>query len=153
MSRFESMAREFLAQESIAVAGVSRGSAATGNAIYRKLRDEGYNVFPINPNAETVEGDPCYANVMDLPEKVGGVMIVTQPDLSTQIADDCIEAGVPRVWMHNNTFAPSSVSDEGTEKLRQAGVTVIPGGCPMMFFDVGHKCMRWVLGAMGRLPD
>ncbi|MDX1436707.1 MAG: CoA-binding protein [Anaerolineales bacterium] len=153
MSQFETMARDFLAQNRIAVAGVSRKSENAANGIYRKLRDEGYMVFPLNPNAEVVEGDPCFPNVMAVPEPVDGVMIVTDPDHATQVARDCIEAGVPRVWMHNNTFAPSSVSEEGVEMLREAGVAVIPGGCPMMFLDFTHKCMKWVLGVAGRLPE
>jgi predicted CoA-binding protein len=153
MNKFDVMARDFLAQERIAVAGVSRKSENAANGIYRKLRDEGYSVFPLNPNTDMVEGDPCFPNVMAVPEKVDGVMIVTDPEHSTQVAKDCIEAGVPRVWMHNNTLAPSSVSDEGVDLLRAAGVDVIPGGCPMMFLDFTNKCMKWVLGVAGRLPQ
>jgi predicted CoA-binding protein len=84
---------------------------------------------------------------------VDGVLIVTRPDLSEQIAHDCVEAGVPRIWMHNNTFMGSSVSDAGAQYAREHGVTVIAGGCPMMFLDFGHKCMRLMLGVMGRLPE
>jgi hypothetical protein len=57
------------------------------------------------------------------------------------------------VWMHNNTFMPSSVSDKVTAVCHKNGIKVIAGGCPMMFFDTFHKCMKWVLHKMGRLPD
>ncbi|MBK7895924.1 MAG: CoA-binding protein [Candidatus Promineifilaceae bacterium] len=152
MSQFETLAKEFLAQKRIAVAGVSRNQNETANAIYRTLRDKGYEVFAVNPNAETVEGDTCYPNMQAIPGGVDGAMLVTKPEHSTLVAQDCVAAGVPRVWMHNNTFAQSSVSDEGTAVCRQNGITVIDGGCPMMFFDPFHKCMKWVLAKMGRLP-
>ncbi len=152
MMSFKMKAEEFLAQERIAVAGVSRKSEQTANGIYRTLRDRGYKVFAVNPNADTAEGDPCYANMQAIPGGVDGAMIVTKPELTEQIVQDCVEAGVPRVWMHNNTFMASSVSDTAVQYCRDNNITVIDGGCPMMFLDFGHKCMRWVLGAMGRLP-
>ena len=152
MSHFDDLAKEFLAQERIAVAGVSRTSENTANAIYRALRDEGYSVFAVNPNMDTVEGDPCYTNMQAIPDGVDGAVIVTRPEITKQVVEDCVAADVPRVWMHNNTFAPSSVSDEATAVCKENGIIVIDGGCPMMFVDFGHKCMKWVLGVMGRLP-
>jgi hypothetical protein len=153
MSGFNELANEFLAQKRIAVAGVSRKEGQTANGIYRTLRDKGYEVFAVNPNVDTVEDAPCYPNVQAIPGGVDGVMIVTRPELSAQIAQDCVAAGVPRVWMHNNTFMPSSVSDEATAVCRENNIIVIDGGCPMMFFDPFHKCMKWVLGVTGRLPE
>ena len=152
MSQFDELAQEFLAQKRIAVAGVSRSSSEAANGIYRTLRDKGYQVFAVNPNAETVEDDPCYASMQAIPGGVDGAILVTNPEQTTQIVQDCVTAGVPRVWMHNNTLMPSSVSDEGTAVCRENGIKVIAGGCPMMYFDPFHKCMKWVLDKMGRLP-
>lgn len=152
MSTFNTKAEEFLAQERIAVAGVSRSQKDAANTIYVKLRDTGHQMFPINPNADVVEGDTCYASVKDIPGGVDGVVIVTRPDLTEQVVRDCVEAGVPRVWMHNNTFMGSSVSEKAVATCRENNIVVIDGGCPMMFLDFGHKCMRWMLGVMNRLP-
>lgn len=152
MTYFEETAQEFLAQKRIAIAGVSRNEAEAANGIYRLLRDKGYEVFAVNPSTDTVEGAPCYPNMQAIPGGVDGAILVTAPEISTQVAQDCVAAGVPRVWMHNNTFMPSSVSDEATAVCRENGITVIAGGCPMMFFDPFHKCMKWVLNKTGRLP-
>jgi len=152
---FQKAAREFLDQKRIAVAGVSRSGAATGNSIYKFLRDQGYDVVALHPEAETIEGDPAYPNLQSIPEPVEGVFIVTKPDIADQVVRDAVAAGVPRVWMHYNALfgeQNSSVSAEATKYARQHGVTVIDGGCPMMFFDPFHKCMRMMLGAMGKLP-
>ena len=153
MSKFDDMAKEFLSQERIAVAGVSRSEDNTANVIYRTLRDKGYSVFAVNPNTEVVEGVPCFPNIQAIPGGVDGAILVTAPEVSAQIAQDCVAAGVPRVWMHNNTFMPSSVSEKATAVCRDNGILVIDGGCPMMFMDFGHKCMKWVLGMTGRLPS
>ena len=150
---FNEKAKKFLAQERIAVAGVSRSGEQTGNFIYKKLRDEGYEVFAVHPQAETLEGDPSYPNMQAIPGGVHGAIIVTNPEVTSQVVQDCQAAGVPRVWMHNNTFMPSSVSDEAVAFCEKNGIEVIAGGCPMMFMDFGHKCMRVVLGMAGRLPN
>jgi predicted CoA-binding protein len=153
MKTFNAKAEEFLAQERIAVAGVSRTKKDAANAIYLKLRDTGHQVFAINPNADSVEGDTCYASLQAIPGGVDGVVIITRPELTEKIVRDCVDAGVPRVWMHNNTFMESSVSDTAVQVCRDNNITVIDGGCPMMFLEFGHKCMRWMLGMMNRLPN
>lgn len=153
MSHFTDLANDFLAQKRIAVAGVSRDEKQTANGIYKLFRDKGYEVFAVNPNLEvTSYGEPCYPTMQAIPGGVDGAMIVTSPAVTEQVVQDCVAAGVPRVWMHNNTFMPSSVSDKATAVCRENNIVVIDGGCPMMFFDPFHKCMKWVLNAMGRLP-
>lgn len=152
---FKELAQDFLAQKRIAVVGVSRSGAATGNAIYKFLRDQGYEVIAVHPEAEAIEGDPCYPNLQSIPGAVDGVFIVTNPTVSEQVVRDAVAAGIPRAWMHFNALfgeESSSVSEAATAYGRAHGLTVIDGGCPMMFFDPFHKCMRWMLGAMGKLP-
>jgi predicted CoA-binding protein len=95
MNDYKARIDDFLAQKRIAVVGVSRNEAQTANGIYRKFRENGYEVFPINPNAATVEGDLCYATVKDVPGGVDEVMIVTSPDITEQVVQDCIQAGAP----------------------------------------------------------
>jgi len=146
---------DFLAQKCLAVAGVSHEpKGGVGNTIYRKLRGAGYRVFPINPNAESVEGDRCYPNLKSVPEAVGGVVIATRPEVAEQIVRECAELGISRVWMHRS-FGGGSVSDAATKFCRDNNISVIPGACPMMFcqpVDFGHKCMRWVLRFTGGMP-
>ena len=68
MTTVAEAAADFLAQRRIAVAGVSRQAAGHGgNYIYKTLKKRGYEVFAVNPNAETVEGDPCFHTLADIP--------------------------------------------------------------------------------------
>ncbi len=155
MATLKEAVDDFLAQKRIAVAGVSRdGGAEAANLVYKKLRGAGYEVFPVNPNAEDVEGDPCYPSVKDIPGGVDGVVLATHPKFAEGIVRDCAEAGVTRVWMHRS-FGEGSVSEEAAVFCHENGITVIAGGCPMMFcepVDIAHKCMRWVLNLTGGLP-
>src|SRR5215813_6739771 len=88
---------DFLSQKRIAVTGVSRTpGAAAANGIYRRLREVGYEVFAVNPNADTVEGDTCYHDVKSIPQGVDAVIIATPPEATEQVVRDCADAGVSR---------------------------------------------------------
>ena len=148
---------EFLAQKRIAVAGVSRNNSQhpVGNLIYRRLKTTGHDVFAVNPQIRTFEGDRCYPDLQSIPGGVDGVMIITRPETTERIVRDCNDAGVPRVWMHQSLGKGSSVSPEAVEYCRQHGISVIAGACPMMYgdgADFGHTCMRWILRVTGGLP-
>ena len=148
---------DFLAQKRIAVAGVSRnkGKHPVGNLIYQRLKATGHDVFAVNPQMQTFEGDRCYPDVRSIPGGVNGVVIVTRPEVTERIVHDCVDAGVRRVWMHQSMSKASSVSAAAVDCCRRHGISVIAGACPMMYgdgVDFGHACMRWVLKLTGGLP-
>ena len=143
---------EFLSGERIAVTGVSRSPKDHGaNVVFRRLRDRGYTVFAVNPNAETAEGTPAYPDLRSIEGGVDGVVIGTSPERADRTVRECVDLGIQRIWMHRGP-GPGSVSPTATEYGRQHGLTVIAGGCPCMFgrtADTGHKVMRLVgLGHM-----
>ena len=154
----EAKVDDFLAQKRVAVAGVSRDNShhPAGSLVYRRLKATGHDVFAINPNMQSFEGDRCYPNVQSIPGGVDGVVIITRPEITDKIVRDCGEAGVRRVWMHESLAKGSSVSPEAVKYCQQHDISVIAGACPMMFgegVDFGHTCMRWLLGVTGRMPQ
>ena len=148
---------DFLAQKRIAVAGVSRNKShhPVGNLLYDRLKKSGHQVFPVNPQMTTFEGDRCYPDVQSIAGGVDGVVIITRPSTTEKIVRDCNSAGVHRVWMHQSVGKSTSVSAEAVEYCRQHDISVIAGACPMMYgdhVDFGHTCMRWMLKLTGGLP-
>ncbi len=146
---------DFLAQKRLAVAGVTRiKKAQPANLIYRKLRKAGYEVFPVNANAQEVEGDTCYPSLKAIPDGVDGVVIATSPSVTEDLVRDCAEAGITRVWIHRS-IGKGSASTQAVDFCRENNITVIPAGCPMMYckpIDPVHKCMCWAYTAFGRIP-
>ncbi len=146
---------DFLAQRRIAVAGVSRTPQGHGgNIVYQRLRARGYEVFAVNPAADTVEGDPCYRDLRSIPGGVDAVVIATPASAAESVVRECRELGITRVWMHQ-AFGAGSVSKEAHELCRASGIASIAGGCPLMYgptSDGGHRFMRVILGLFGRLP-
>ncbi len=153
MQSVKEAASEFLANKRVAVTGVSRTPKTHGsNNVYKRLRDRGYEVFAVNPNADEVEGDTCYQDLKSIPGGVEAVVIGTRPETAEDTMRECADLGIKQVWMHRGP-GEGSVSDAATAYGRQHGITVIDGGCPCMFgptADFGHKVMRLVYA--GHIP-
>ena len=145
--------KDFLQGRRIAVAGVSRGSGSAANPVFRKLREAGYEVFPVNPNATEVEGARCFPNLQSVPGELHGVVAATHPDASIEIVRQALACGVSRIWFHRS-FGRGSVSDEATRECISHGIQCIVGGCPLMYCDpvaFPHRCMRRWLSRRGHI--
>lgn len=155
MDTIKKAATEFLTAKRVAVTGVSRNAEGHGsNVVYQRLRQRGYDVFAVNPNTATVEGDTAYPDLSSIPGGVDAVVIGTRPETADSTMQECAELGIRHVWMHQS-FGGSSVSPSATDYGRKHGITVIDGGCPLMFdptADGAHKCMKFILTMTGAVP-
>jgi predicted CoA-binding protein len=158
MSTIDPLVQDFLAQEKIAVVGVSDKRETGCNLAYRKFKDAGYTVSAVNPRLTTFEGDPCYPNLHSIPEKPDAVFILTNPQVTEQIVQQCVELGIKRVWMHclmgtkpGLAAGMTSVSQDAVRMCRENGIQVIPGSCPNQFLkpDFGHAMMRVMFRVIG----
>jgi predicted CoA-binding protein len=141
---------DFIAQKSLAIAGVSRGGKKFGNTILKELTGQGYRLFPVHPEAADVEGVPAYRSCAALPEPVGGVIVVVPPDKAAGVIRDAAAAGITRVWLQQG-----AASAEAIAAATQRGMRVVHGECIVMFAGSHawyHRAHRWVNGEIGRLP-
>ena len=148
-------AADFLSKRRIAVTGVSRTPRGHGsNAVLAGLRKRGYEVFPVNPNADEIEGGPCYHSLAEIPGGVDAVVVGTRADLAEATVRECEQLGIGTVWLHRS-MGPGSASPSAAAYGREHGLRVINGGCPLMFgadADGGHKVMRVFCRLTGAVP-
>ena len=123
---------DFLGQKRIAMVGISRDPASDSAKLFEELRRRGYDVVPVNPNAAEVQGLRCFARVQDIQPSVEAALLMTSPEVTETVVNDCAEAGIRRVWMYRGT-GKGSVSAKAVEFCRARGMQVIPGQCPFMF--------------------
>lgn len=120
--------REFLNKRNvIAVVGASRDPKKYGHQVYRDLKEAGYKVYPVNPNADEILGDKCYPDLESLPTKPNVVDIVVPPKVTEEIVKTCKELGITKVWMQ-----PGSESEGAINFCKENAIDCIHGLCIMV---------------------
>jgi hypothetical protein len=130
MSAFENpsdtVIRDILATpKTIAVVGCSPNPDRDSHRIAALLKAKGHRVIPVNPTSKTILGEPCYASVRDIPEKVDMVDVFRRPEFVDQIADDAIAVGAKILWMQLDV-----INEPAARKAQDAGLTVVMDRCP-----------------------
>ena len=124
----EDLIREFLDRSNVfAVVGASRNPEKYGHQVYKDLRTAGYEVYPVNPEAEEILGDRCYADIKELPKKPDIVDFVVPPKVTEKILKTCLELGIKRVWLQ-----PGSESERAIKFCEDNGIEVVHGVCVMV---------------------
>ncbi|HTZ32554.1 MAG TPA: CoA-binding protein [Methylomirabilota bacterium] len=123
---------DFLAQKRLAIVGISHDAHELSVMLFKEFSKRGYEVVPVNPNLPAVSGHKCYARVQDIEPPVNAALLMTSPQVTDTVVQDCAEAGIHRVWMYRGG-GKGAVSPKAIEFCRQHGISVIPGECPYMF--------------------
>lgn len=147
---------DFLAQKRIAIAGISRDSATDSARLFEELIRRGYDVVPVNPKTPQVQGRRCFARVQDIQPPVDAVLVMTPPEVTESIVNDCAAAGIRRVWMYRGAGGKGSVNAKALAVCEERGIDVVPGQCPFMFLPHSariHRFHGFVRKIMGRYPQ
>ena len=119
MTAIKEAAAEFLSHKRVAVTGVSRTPGSHGsNVVYKRLRERGYDVFAVNPNADQVEDDPAYHDLRSIPGGVEAVVIGTRPEIADETMRECAELGIKHVWMHRGPRRRQRLRDRNSVRPR-----------------------------------
>jgi len=124
----QELINEFLNKKNtFAVIGVSKEPDKYGNKVYFDLKNAGYIVYPINPNAGKISNDKCYPSLRNLPEKPDVVDIVVPPKITENIVKECKDLNIKMVWMQ-----PGSESKKALLFCKENGIKTLHGICVML---------------------
>jgi len=141
---------EFLGHKYLAVAGVSRSGKDFSNTAYRELKQKGYRLVPVNPNADSLEGERCFHRLTDIPDKPAGALLITNSAQTESVVRDAVEAGIRHLWIQQGCQSAGAL-----ELARKNGLSVVSGDCILMFAEPVaslHGFHRWIWKLLGRLP-
>jgi predicted CoA-binding protein len=119
---------EFVQSKRVALVGVSRGGKKFGNAILTELKERGYEVKVVHPEAPEINGEPCYPSLGALEGQVDSVIICVNPGQAVQALRDAAAAGMRKIWLQQGSDSP-----EVQAVAREVGVTPISGKCILMY--------------------
>lgn len=143
---------DFLSQNRLAIVGVSHHPKDFSRALFHEFSKRGYDVVPVNPAAQDIEGQRCFAHVQEISPPVDAALLMTSPAVTEAVVRDCAAAGVRRVWMFRGEGL-GAVSGEAVKFCESNGMSVIPGECPFMFLPGGawfhrfHGMIRKITGS------
>ena len=141
---------DFLAQRTLALAGVSRSGKGFGNAVRRELGARGYTLKLIHPEADSIGGQPCVHALREVAPEVGGVVLVTPPAETLKLLREAQEAGIRRVWIQEGAESDAAIAFCG-----EHGLAAVHHECILMFIERAawpHRLHRAIRGAFGHLP-
>ncbi len=142
---------DFLAQRTLALAGISRNGKGFGHVIRKELVAKGYRLLLVHPQADSIAGQPCAKTLKEVAAEVGGVVLVTSPDATSKLVRDAAEAGIRRIWMQQG-----AESDEAIRFCEEQGLAAVHHECLLMFAEpagVAHRLHRWFRHLFGRMPS
>jgi predicted CoA-binding protein len=137
---------DFLAQKRIAMIGVSRNPRDFSRHLFHDLKERGYEMVAVNPNAAEIDGGPSYPHVKDIPGGITNALIMTPASESNEIVNECIDAGIERIWFYR-AAGIGAVSASALQQCETYGITVVPGECPYMFLrgaGFPHNVHGWM---------
>ena len=140
----------FLSTRKIAIAGVSRDPKKFGHLVFKQLRDKGFEVYPINPNVDYIDGTPCFRNVSSLPLNIHSLLIITPKKHTRDVVSEAISKGIDSIWIQQMSDTPEAI-----ELTRSHSLNLITGECILMHIEpvTGfHKFHRSIKRLFGRYP-
>lgn len=122
--------QDFVGLKNIAVVGVSRSGKKFGNAIATEMRQRGYNIYIVHPEAKEIDGQPCYPSLAALQGKVDGALICVPPRAASQVLREAVDAGVKSIWLQQGAQSPEVLA-----VAKELGVDPVAGKCILMYAE------------------
>ena len=150
MKPSKQLIRTFFDTKKIAVAGVSRDSKKFSNTVFRELKEKGFDVYPINPNVDTIQGVACYHSVSALPADVSSLLIVTPKLHTLELLKEAVSKGLRNIWIQQMSETPETIA-----YVKSQNLNLIMKQCILMYAEpvIGfHKFHRTIKKIFGLLP-
>lgn len=121
-------ALQFIHENEIALAGASRDPKKFGNIVFKTLKAKGVHIYPVNPNAQTLDGDTCYRTIAELPPQVKNLVVLLKPSETEKVIEEAIENGITKIWIQQGSESPAAI-----KTATNAGISLITGRCILMY--------------------
>ena len=120
----------FLASKTLAISGVSRNPQKFGHILFKTLKEKGFQIFPVNPNAEVIDEVTCYHSVNDLPPDLSTLLIVNNKRDTAKVMQEAIEKGFRHIWIQRGCE-----SEEALQLAQENNINLVCKACFLMYAD------------------
>ena len=113
--------------KTIAVVGLSSKPHRDSHSVAEWLQAKGYRIIPVNPNETEVLGEPAYASLTDVTDRIDVVDVFRRAEATPPIARDAVEVRARLLWLQSGI-----VSEEARRIAEEGGVKVVMDRCLMV---------------------
>jgi len=119
--------QELLKLKNWAVVGTTKDTSKFGYRVYKKLKNSGYNVYPVNPGLDEIRGEKCYHSLTDMEDNIDVVSLIVNPKIGIEVLEKVNEKGIKNVWCQ-----PGAESQELIDKAKEYGMKIIVNECVLV---------------------
>ena len=118
--------------KTIAIVGASARQERDSFKVMRSLLDNGYEVFPVNPNEEggLILGQFCYKDLGSIQKKIDMVDVFRAEEAIMGITKESIQIKAKVLWTQLGI-----VNEEASKLAKKAGLKVVMNRCPKIELD------------------
>jgi predicted CoA-binding protein len=109
-----------MSQPTVAIIGASADRSKFSNKSIHAHLKAGYEIFPVHPKEETIEGLKVYRSVLDVAVALDRVSLYLPPTVGVELLDDIAKKGCQELWVN-----PGAESPELMEKASALGLNTI----------------------------
>ena len=125
--------KQFLTSSAYGVVGASAKRTKFGNKVLRCYLQHGMKVYPVNPHEPVIEGVPCIKEMIQLPNQVKSISIITPPPITEMIIKEAITMGIKNIWIQ-----PGAESKQAILMCEEHYINIIAGG-PCILVELGFN--------------
>jgi predicted CoA-binding protein len=140
----------FLTPKKLALIGLSRDPKKFSRAAYKELSTKGFEIYPINPNVEEIDGIKCYKEVSGLPADIKHALIITPKDQTLSAVEQAIGHGITNIWLQQGSETPESIDFAEKQDINLISKTCILMHCQPV--KGVHGFHRFIMKVFARLP-
>ena len=142
--------KAFLENRKLAIAGVSRDPKKFGYTVFADLRKKGYEIYPVNPEADLIDDQPCFHSVGVLPVEVKHLLVITPAKKTLEVLKEAVAKGIDNIWIQQMSDTPEAI-----QYLKDKDVNLVYKQCILMWTEPVsgfHKFHRTIKKFFGALP-
>lgn len=145
---------QFLADKHLAIIGVSRDKCKWGHMLMRALSKRGYQIYPVNPNADMIEGVRCFHDIVQVPKFVTNALVVLPYESTLELSSTLKNSNIERLWLPTSGGNTEPSIKKIIPNFKSQNIDVVYDVCPMMFFvpEHIHKLHYKIKGWTKKLP-
>ena len=116
--------KEIFSMQTIAVVGMSPKPERPSHYVSMYMKEQGYNVIPVNPGHDEIAGIKCYPSLKEISEPVDVVDVFRRSEYILPIAESAINIKAKALWLQDGV-----INHEAAELANNSGLIVVMDDC------------------------